>query len=122
MEIIRVNYNNGVPYVVPDSKLQFKGQRYYFHDTFELEKGEVFFSPMDLNIENGAIEIPDKPMIRIGIPVFNDEGTKKGIIVLNYFGQNIIDIISKINVETDISFSFLNADSYWLYSNKSNQN
>ncbi len=116
MEIIRVNFNNGEPVIVPKEELQFKGNRYYFLDTFVMDREKVFFSPLDLNIEGGAVEKPEKPMIRIGIPVFDNDGKKKGIILLNYFGQNIIDIVSDYSKVSDENFFLLNADSYWLYS------
>ncbi len=62
MEIVRVNYNRGEPYIIPENRLQFKGGRYYFADTFRLGRGEFFISPFDLNIEQGKIEKPLKPM------------------------------------------------------------
>ncbi len=70
MEVERVNFNNGKPSIVPRDKLQNKGKRYYFQDAFKLERGELFISPLDLNIEAGQIEQPLKPMIRFGAPVF----------------------------------------------------
>ncbi|MCI5208290.1 MAG: hypothetical protein D3910_05750 [Candidatus Electrothrix sp. ATG2] len=82
MEQIRINYTNGNTAVVPAEQLQFKGKRYYFKDTFKLQEGEVFISPFDLNIEQGVIEQPKKPMIRFGTPVFNRRGEKEGIINL----------------------------------------
>lgn len=115
-EIIRINYNNGDSYIVPEENLQFKGNRYYFQDTFVLEKDNIFFSPLDLNIEGGLVEIPEKPMIRVGLPVFDKSGNKRGIILLNYFGQNIIDIVSGYSQLTGDSYYLLNSDSYWLYS------
>ena len=121
-EVIRINYNNGDPVIVPEENLQFKGNRYYFEDTFELDKGEVFFSPLDLNIEKGLIEKPEKPMIRIGIPVFDDRMIKQGIILVNYFGDNIIDVISRPYRETSASFFLLNNKSYWLYSSDLDKN
>jgi len=78
MEIVRVNYNKGNPVNVPAERLQFKGNRYYFKETISLNKGEVFVSPLDLNIEHGKIELPLKPMIRFGTPVFDGYGKKKG--------------------------------------------
>ena len=36
MEVIRINYNNGEPFIVAGEKLQFKGERYYFQDTNRL--------------------------------------------------------------------------------------
>ena len=85
MEIVRVNFNNGEPTIVPTDQHQFKGDRYYFQDTFQLEAGQVFVSPLDLNIEHGEIEQPIKPMIRFGTVVFDADGQKRGVIVLNYF-------------------------------------
>ncbi len=74
METVRINYMNGYPVQVTKDKLQSKRERYYFADTYQLEKGEVFISPFDLNIENGEIEKPLKPMIRLGTPVFDADG------------------------------------------------
>lgn len=122
MEIIRVNYNRGEPFIVSQENLQFKGNRYYFQDVFILDKGEVFFSPLDLNVEGGVVENPQKPMVRVGIPVFDHEGNKKGVLLLNYFGQNIIDIVSGYAKLSEDRFSLLNADSYWLYSRNPEQN
>jgi hypothetical protein len=64
MEVVRVNYSRGNPAVVPRGQLQNKSSRYYFADAFRLGGGEVFASPLDLNIERGEIERPLKPMIR----------------------------------------------------------
>lgn len=116
MEIIRINYNNGSPIIVPSENLQNKGNRYYFQDTFVLDRGKDFFSPLDLNIERGVVEVPEKPMVRVGLPVFDKNGEKKGIILLNYFGQNITDIVSAYTKSSEDSFFLLNSDSYWLYS------
>jgi hypothetical protein len=87
MERIRVNYNSGAPLVVLESDLQNKGRRYYFQDTFALEKGEVFFSPFDLNIEKEAIELPLKPMIRVGIPVLMMREKRRGFFLSIIWGS-----------------------------------
>ena len=90
MEIIRVNYNQGIPAVVPQDKLQNKKHRYYFKDVFKLNKGEIFISPLDLNIENKQVERPLKPMIRVGTPIFDAAGNKRGIILLNYLSARLL--------------------------------
>jgi len=116
MERIRVNFNHGHPVIVPANELQSKGGRYYFEDTFNLAQGEVFVSPLDLNVEGGAIEQPLKPMIRFGLPVFNSKGDKTGILLLNYFGARIIDAIDKVAREsTVLGFGMLlNSDGYFF--------
>jgi two-component system, sensor histidine kinase and response regulator len=90
MEITRVNWNNGKPAIVSKKKLQNKAQRYYFKDAFKLNIGEIFISPLDLNIENGKIETPIKPMMRIGMPVFDSKNNKKGVVLLNYLAANFL--------------------------------
>ncbi len=114
MEQIRINYNDSHPTIVPVEKLQNKGERYYFKDTFKLQENEIFISPFDLNIEQGAIEKPEKPMIRFGAPVFNRKGKKFGIIVLNYLGAAILNDIRESKKHTLGHHSLLNQAGYWL--------
>ncbi len=114
MEIVRINYNNGSPAAVPESALQFKGDRYYFRDTYNLERGEIFISPFDLNMEKGKIERPLKPMIRIGTPVFDSSGIKKGIVILNYLGSRLLQQIDIIAANNSGKLMLLNSNGYWL--------
>lgn len=118
MEIIRINFNNGDPIIVPDEELQFKGDRYYFSDTYQLNKGEVYISQLDLNIEHGEIEKPLKPIIRFGTPIFDKNGQKRGVIVLNYFGSILFQHIESIDKQSISDFMLINPDGYWLLSPK----
>jgi len=115
MEISRVNFNNGKPYIVPYDKLQSKAQRYYFKETFKLEKGEVFVSPFELNIEKGAIEQPIKPVIRFGSPVFDSHGHKRGIIIINYLGKTLLDSLKNTSPSVLGRIMLTNSKGYWFY-------
>jgi signal transduction histidine kinase len=117
MEVVRVDYNNGGPAVVPDAQLQNKRGRYYFDDTFQLEPGQVFVSPLDLNIEHGQIEQPLKPMIRFGMPLFDGSGRKRGILLLNYFGQKALSRFAQAGFGSrGDQPMLLNSEGYWLES------
>jgi diguanylate cyclase (GGDEF)-like protein len=113
-ERLRVNYNSGNPTAVPEDKLQNKAERYYFTDTIKLEQGEFFISPLDLNIEHGKIEQPRKPMIRIGTPVFDREGEKQGIILLNYLGEKMLQEFARMMGTANDRTWLLNREGYWL--------
>lgn len=89
-EIIRINYNGGQPAIVPRAQLQDKSERNYFRDTIALARGEMYVSPLDLNVEQGQIELPHKPVIRFGMPLFDSAGRKRGIILLNYLGAELL--------------------------------
>jgi len=116
MELVRVNNNNGHPMAVPVQKLQNKSDRYYFLESLKLKHGEVYVSPFDLNIENGKIEQPLKPMLRVSMPVYDDSGQRLGIVILNYLGQKILNSITA-NMGSDRGVSMLlNSKGYWLLS------
>ena len=114
MEIARANFNAGHPSSVPPSKLQPKGKRYYFQDTFMLFRDEVFISPFDLNIERGQIEQPLKPMIRFGTPVFDHTKQKRGVVLLNYLGINLLQKLDKTAASASNNIMVTNAAGFWL--------
>ncbi|MDD4929305.1 MAG: EAL domain-containing protein [Gallionella sp.] len=115
-EIIRIDNNNGDPVIVPREDLQDKSTRYYFHDTVKLNRGEIYVSPLDLNVEEGQIEIPHKPIIRLGTPVFDSAGSKKGIILFSYFGRDLLLDFRKTMPGGDHQSMLLSRDGYWLNS------
>lgn len=114
MEIVRVNYNGGEPYIVPADKLQLKTHRYYFKESFIRERDEVYISPFDLNMEKGGIERPLKPMIRFGTPVFNGKSKKRGVLILNYLGNKLLNNFEKFIANVSGQVYLLNSDGYWL--------
>jgi PAS domain S-box-containing protein len=113
MEVIRVNFNDGRPAVVPADQLQPKGNRYYFDDTFSLGEGDIFISPFDLNVEHGEIEQPLKPMIRFGTPVFDNSGQKRGILLLNYLGAEMLEDLEG-QPDRYSQLMLQNSGGYWL--------
>ncbi|MBG1243653.1 ATP-binding protein [Nostoc sp. NZL] len=117
-EVVRVNFNQGEPEIVPEEKLQVQAKRYWFNDTLRLNQGQVFVSPLDLNIERGQVEQPLKPMIRFGTPVFDSRGQKRGVVILNYFGAKLLDNFNQAFANASSQGMLLNADGYWLKGTK----
>lgn len=114
MERIRINFGEGKSYIVAEKNLQNKAKRYYFSDTFKLKSGRLFVSPFDLNIEQGQIEQPLKPIIRFGTPVVDLKGRKRGIVLLNYFGAKLIKNIDRASASTPGACTLLNSEGYWF--------
>lgn len=114
MEVVRLNLRGHEPELVPEDQLQDKSDRYYFKDTIQLDAGEVYMSQFDLNIEQGEIETPWKPMIRFGTPLFGENGEKKGVLVLNYLGRDLLDTFKRLTVRSPGQQMFLNQDGYFL--------
>lgn len=115
-EIVRVNYNNGDPAIVPDDQLQNKAGRYYFRETWAMARDQVYISPLDLNIEQGRIEQPLKPMIRFGMLVFDRSGRKTGILLLNYLGGKLINDFRRAAANISDHVMLLDSGGFWLSS------
>lgn len=77
--------------------LQDKSNRYYFKDTALLGDKDVWFSQIDLNIEHGMIEKPNRPVVRVAKPIYIDN-VFEGIIIINVFMQKLIDNISQSSI------------------------
>ncbi|MDP1923914.1 MAG: PAS domain-containing protein [Thiobacillus sp.] len=113
MEEVRVNFNEGNPEIVADPNLQDKHDRYYFEETLWLSPGQIYVSPLDLNIEQGTKDQLLKPVIRFAAPVADDQGSIHGMVVLNYLGQRLRDKLSALEGQAGKIWLF-NADGYWI--------
>jgi diguanylate cyclase (GGDEF)-like protein len=118
-ERIRINLVDGNAYAVPNAELQNKGDRYYFTSTIQMAPGTVYISKLDLNIENGVIEMPMKPMLRIASPIYDPSGKVQGIIVLNYLAQEMLNRFQTFAGNSFGEMVLLNSEGYWLSSENS---
>lgn len=115
MELIRLNQNHGEVIAQHKSDLQNKSERPYFKESIKLSEGEVYVSPMDLNMEHGEIEKPYKPMIRVATPVYQDD-VIQGVIVINYTTLGFLDQLKQVDKDEVTQFSIFNASGYYLLS------
>ncbi len=113
-ERIRINYSVDGSYLVDERDLQNQKDRYYFVNTISLSDHEVYVSRLDLNIDNGQIEQPLNPAIRLSTPCYAKDGSLAGIIVINYFAD---DALSELVTTAQNNFGHafvLNSDGYWI--------
>jgi PAS domain S-box-containing protein len=84
-EIVRVDRSgpNGAIRLVPDAELLQKAERPFFRETMRLSPGEIKVSALDLNQDEGVIEQPYVPTLRIGTPLFRPDGKPFGIVIVN---------------------------------------
>ena len=73
--------------------LQNKSNRYYFKNVSKMKKNDVWFSKIDLNVEHGHIEVPNKPVVRVATPMIIN-GQFRGILIINIFMQELLDSIT----------------------------
>ncbi len=112
MEKIRVNRDpGGGPYIVSPKDLQRKDSRYYFEASKKMLAGEMYISPVDLNVEHGKIEMPHRPMLRVVTPVEDTAGNRRGIIVLNISMKHLFKVVDKPGRAGD-------KVTFWLFNRK----
>ncbi len=114
MEQIRVNKAGLDAVAVGADQLQDKSKRYYFMECIDQPPGGVFVSPFDLNKEFGRIERPLKPMLRIGRAIIDHNGNKRGVILINYLGADLLAKISNYSNMDGLLPLLTNQEGYFL--------
>lgn len=118
MERIRVNYSPDGSTLVSRLDLQDKSGRYFFREASKLDKGQIYMSSADLNMDYDIIEEPILPTLRFASPVFNSDGKKIGFIMINYDLSELLAAFNQI-AESSSSYNYwLNQDSFYLYNQK----
>jgi len=113
-EKIRVDLKTGGAVQVAAQELQNKSDRYYFSESVKFPDGSLYVSPMDLNIEHEEIELPYKPMIRLGMPLYRTNGELLGVIVLNYLADDFLNAFKTYEKTADEKLFLLNSSGYYL--------
>lgn len=111
-ETLRVNNQNGTPFIVPPQQLQDKSDRPYFQQTIQLQKDQVYISPIDLNVEYNEIIKPVVPTIRVGTPIYDENDNLTGILIANFrFFTQVEKTFSQEGIEDQI---LINQDGNYL--------
>ncbi|TKB50770.1 HD-GYP domain-containing protein [Ferrimonas aestuarii] len=88
-ELIRVNLDQGQVLAVAPHELQNKQRRSYFLEMQKLVPDQVYVSDLSLNVEQGVVELPHKPMIRFATLV-HQQGKPLGYLVINLNAQHLL--------------------------------
>lgn len=99
VKIIRDHKN--IVKVLDDSLLQIKYNRDYFIESISKPLNRIWFSQVDLNIENGKVEIPFKSTLRVILPL-EKNGNFDGILVINYFMNDFLSDLKQDNLYNTI--------------------
>lgn len=109
-EVVRVNKNHKI-FVTPRHKLQNKSEHKYFIETMKLSNDEIYHSDVTLNRENGIIQTPHKPALRISTPVFYNN-KNRGVVIINLSTELLFESI-KSTEHGDTHF-LVNHNGYYL--------
>ncbi|WP_415755212.1 sensor histidine kinase [Pseudomonas leptonychotis] len=114
-EQVRIDWRDGEPRVRDQLQLQNQAQRYYFVETMNLPDGAFYLSRFDLNEESGVIEQPLKPTLRSAAPIFDKLGKRRGILILNYQGQVLLQRLAEVSKSYGNNLTLVDAEGYWMF-------
>lgn len=95
-EWVRVDRKPDGVHVVSRDELQSKADRYYFLEAMEVKPGQIYVSPLDLNVEFGKIEKPERPVIRVATPVLGPDGGKVGVLIINLHADVLLEQVQQM--------------------------
>ncbi|WP_440053477.1 ATP-binding protein [Pseudoalteromonas sp. T1lg65] len=110
-ELVRVDRKNGKVFSVPKAKLQNKSDRAYVSETLKLSEFSAYISKVELNIENGKIEQPINPVLRVAIPVYSAENELFAILVVNASAKPLFSTLE----QRTFKHYLLDAEGFYVY-------
>lgn len=69
--------------ITPKKELQNKADKDYFNQFMKLAPGEIGYSVIDLNKDNGVVTLPKEPTLRIGMASYGDKREPQGVLIYN---------------------------------------
>lgn len=114
-EMVRINYDKQQATAVEVGGLSNHSLRDYFIEAMKMPEDVVHVSAMDLNMEQGVIEQPHVPVVRFSVPIFDENGKRRGIVVLNAYGSELLSILEESSKHVIGSFYLANTEGYYLY-------
>ena len=114
-ELVRVNRNvDWIEVVTPDA-LQAKGDEAYFLDALQTQSGEIHFSEVTYNREQGNLDNALVPTVRAITPIYAADGQIFGMIVVNAnYGEMLRNAFAEIEADKD-TFVLNRAGDYMKY-------
>ena len=113
-ERVRVSLEGGRAVATPQSNLQDKQERYFVGDLATEPAGAVYVSRLDLSMDNGEIESPHKPVIRVGTPLFDADGHRRGSLLVNYDARDLLMQFANVTQGIYGYTVLLDGQGYWL--------
>lgn len=99
-------------HLIDQDQLQNKRTRYYFQEASQVPPFTYWYSNLDLNVERGKIEIPEKPVLRIASPVYLNQQFR-GIVIVNV---RMKEFLSRFLSNAEFGLSLIDKDGYFLVS------
>jgi diguanylate cyclase (GGDEF)-like protein len=93
IELVRADRDGDSIRIIGGLDLQEKQHYPYVYETLRLAEGEVYFSRIFINREEGAHAGLKQPTLLVATPVAKDDGEVQGVIVINVDLNHLFDML-----------------------------
>lgn len=114
-EKIKIGYDSKKTDDVPHNLALFSDNNTFLKKHSPLSRSSVYISKLELNKENGIVQIPYRPVIRFDVPCFAKDGGCVGFVTLVYSADDILNSFKTVFAASRGLTYLVNADGYWLY-------
>jgi len=97
-EIAGVDVENEAVRIIPQDQLRSQAEREFFVATKQLDEKEIHVSPLEPALGHGGMRTGHWT-VRLATPVFDSQGRRAGIVVLNLLGDEIRAHVARLSAE-----------------------
>ncbi len=98
-----------------ENNLELKKDVFYFKRGITLIDGETYITPLDVEIENGTVKKPYKPVIRLVAPAFVN-GSITGVVVGHFDFSKIMSSLQHSSTKMNGRLIFINESGFYYTS------
>ena len=113
-EVVRVHHRQESVSITPRSRLRNRAGEVHFQKALALKRGQVFISPVEVKAEQGRDRTSLNPEILLGMPVFDQKGDKRGVVMLHYLAGNLLQLLDDLGKGMAGKPLLINPQGYWL--------
>jgi len=100
-EIVGVDSDGEGVRIIPQDQLWLQAERDFFVATMQLDAEEVHVSPIEPALGHGEVGV-GTPTVRLATPLFDSQGRRAGIIILNLTPGEIRGHIARLSAEEGV--------------------
>jgi GAF domain-containing protein len=100
-EIVVVDSDGATVRVVPQDQLRSQAEREFFIATQQLDEGEIYVSRLEPALGHGEVGA-GLLGVRLATPVFDSQGQRQGIVVINLLADEIRAHIARLTAEEGV--------------------
>ena len=96
-EIVRIDCDGRKSWIVSKAERKNRSRQPFFSEVTKVQPGTIYSSRLALETEDGLVTKPFVPLMQYATPVFDEDGTGHGIVVLDVYAASFLNPFQMMN-------------------------